>query len=273
MLFFLLCLTSFFSPSALNDLAGPSAGPLARKTYSYSPFLRLPCLFPFLPLSSVSSSFSPSCLSSVLLSSFLHCRLRLSLCLFPRLFLLLLHLCFRCHLPSLLWLLLWFLWVLLLSLSLLSSLLSLHLLLLLLRRLLPLWWLWFLIPRPTFLPGQGCSSAFGGGGGGVTSCPEVVNVSGTQGASFSFAGTLAFRGGDQSYHSGTRGSHTVRKSVLSPSFFRRWSLFYRGSFLPPNPRTPLLFCLLGLTIFILNVVMTLWSFCPSFCHTGSEDMT
>ena len=36
MLFFLLCLTSFFSLSALNDLAGPSAGPLARKTYSYS---------------------------------------------------------------------------------------------------------------------------------------------------------------------------------------------------------------------------------------------
>ena len=29
MLFFLFCLTSFFSPSALNDLAGPSAGPLA----------------------------------------------------------------------------------------------------------------------------------------------------------------------------------------------------------------------------------------------------
>ena len=26
----------FFSPSALNDLAGPSAGPLARKAYSYS---------------------------------------------------------------------------------------------------------------------------------------------------------------------------------------------------------------------------------------------
>ena len=36
MLFFLLCLTSFFSPSALNDLAGPSAGPLAQKPYSYS---------------------------------------------------------------------------------------------------------------------------------------------------------------------------------------------------------------------------------------------
>ena len=34
--FFLLCLTSFFSPSALNDLAGPSVGPLVQKTYSYS---------------------------------------------------------------------------------------------------------------------------------------------------------------------------------------------------------------------------------------------
>ena len=32
--FFSLYLLSFFSSKALNDLAGPSAGPLARKTYS-----------------------------------------------------------------------------------------------------------------------------------------------------------------------------------------------------------------------------------------------
>ena len=32
--FFSLYLLSFFSSLALNDLAGPSAGPLARKTYS-----------------------------------------------------------------------------------------------------------------------------------------------------------------------------------------------------------------------------------------------
>ena len=32
--FFSCSLASFFSPLALNDLAGPSAGPLARKTYS-----------------------------------------------------------------------------------------------------------------------------------------------------------------------------------------------------------------------------------------------
>ena len=32
--FFSLYLLSFFSSKVLNDLAGPSAGPLARKTYS-----------------------------------------------------------------------------------------------------------------------------------------------------------------------------------------------------------------------------------------------
>ena len=46
--FFLLCLTSFFYLSALNDLAGPSAGPLARKTYSYSKVaIKLPKFFFF----------------------------------------------------------------------------------------------------------------------------------------------------------------------------------------------------------------------------------
>ena len=35
--FFFLALSSFFFPLVLNDLAGPSAGPLARKTYSSPP--------------------------------------------------------------------------------------------------------------------------------------------------------------------------------------------------------------------------------------------
>ena len=34
--FYCSVLLLFFSPSALNDLAGASAGPLARKTYSHS---------------------------------------------------------------------------------------------------------------------------------------------------------------------------------------------------------------------------------------------
>ena len=163
-------------------------------------------------------------------SSVLHRRLQPSLRLFPRLSLLFLHLSFWCRLLSLLWLILWFLWVLLLPLHLLSSLLSLlslRLLLLLLRRVLPLWCLWFLVPQLTFRLVLAFLRRWGGGGRRV---PHVIRLLMFQVPRLlffcPFAGPLPFRGGNQSCHKGTRGSHTLGKPVLSHSFLFVGSLFF-----------------------------------------------